>query len=65
MGDIVRLPYQVAPPKVVAKLVKSGYLKPERRHNADAVRNALEKLRSRPIDIFGRPEEDNEPTPAA
>jgi hypothetical protein len=48
---------------VISKLIEAGYLKSERRHDADAIRNALDKLSSRPIDIFGRPGEDKDPTP--
>jgi hypothetical protein len=65
MGDVIQLPHQVAPPRLVSKLVEAGYLKPGQRHDADAIKDALGKLGSRPVDIFGRPEEDNEPTPAA
>lgn len=65
MENLVRLPYQIVSPKVIKRLVEDGYLRRAQRHDTDAVLNALGKLRSRPTDIFGRPEEDNEPTPAA
>jgi hypothetical protein len=65
MGDVVRLPYKVTPPRAVSKLVDAGHLKVERRHDANAIRSALEKSRSRPVDIFGRPEEDNDLIPPA
>jgi hypothetical protein len=64
MGDVIQLPDRVVRPRVVPKLVEAGYLKSGQRHDPDGVRNALE-LRTRPIDVFGRPEEDNDPTPAA
>ncbi len=64
MGDVIRLPYWVVRPRVDPKLVEAGYLKSGQRHDPDDVRNALES-RTRPIDVFGRPEQDNDPTPAA
>jgi hypothetical protein len=64
MGEVIRLPYRVAPPRVVSKLVEADYLEFGQRHNPGRLRSALE-LRTRPIDVFGRPEEDNDPTPAA
>jgi len=65
MGDVIRMPYQFASPKVITRLVEAGYLKRAKRHDADAIKGALDKLRSRLIDIFGRPEEDNDPVQAA
>ena len=65
MGDLVRLPYQIASPRVITRLVESGCLKRTKRHDADAVERALDELHSRPTDIFGRSEDDNDPTPAA
>ena len=64
MGDVIRLPYRVVRPRLVSKLAEAGHLKSGQRHDPDGVRNALE-LRTRPIDVFGRPEEDNDPTPAS
>jgi hypothetical protein len=57
------MPYQVASPKVIAELVEAGYLNWAKRRDADAIKSALDKLRSRPVDIFGRPEEDQRSGP--
>jgi hypothetical protein len=65
MGDVIRLPDQVLPSRLISKLVEAGYLRSARRDNPDAVRKAIEESRSRPTDIFGRPEEDNDPPAVA
>jgi hypothetical protein len=63
--NVVQLPFAIASRRVIAKLLQAGYLEHAKRHDAKAIKSALTKLRLTPIDIFGRPEEDNEPPPAA
>ena len=63
MGDILRMPYRVAPAHVITKLIEMGYLKSQRR--ADAMAAALDRRNAAPLDIFGRPDSGDDPPPTA
>jgi len=45
MGTVIQFRRPVASPEVIAKLVELGYLRPIKRHKADVVENAVERLR--------------------
>ena len=65
MGDILRMPYRVASARVIRRLIEAGYLESQRRHDADAIATALDKLNAAPLDIFGRPDSGDDPPPTA
>jgi hypothetical protein len=54
MNNVVEMPYRVAHPKVIDKLISAGYLRPSERHRAEAVREALDRLRKRSKEILGK-----------
>ena len=41
MKKVVQSPYRVASSEMIAKLIRAGYLKPARRHDADAITKAI------------------------
>jgi hypothetical protein len=45
MGIVIQFRRPVASTEVIAKLVELGYLRPTKRHKADVVENAVERLR--------------------
>jgi hypothetical protein len=45
MGIVIQFRRPVASPEVIAKLVELGYLRPTKRHKADVVEKAMERLR--------------------
>jgi hypothetical protein len=45
MGIVIQFRRPVASPEVIAKLVELGYLRPTKRHKADVVENAVQRLR--------------------
>ena len=47
MSNVIEMPYCVAHPKWIDKLISAGYLRPSERHRVDAVRDALDRLRKR------------------
>jgi hypothetical protein len=47
MNNVVEMPYRVAHPKWIDKLISAGYLRSSERHRAGAVREALDRLRKR------------------
>jgi hypothetical protein len=47
MNNVVEMPYCVAHPKLIDKLISAGYLRPSERHRAEAVKEALDRLRKR------------------
>jgi len=65
MGDILRMPYRVASARVIRRLIEAGYLESQRRHDADAIATALDKLNAAPLDIFDRPDSGDDPPPTA
>jgi hypothetical protein len=46
MGKVISSSYQVASRYMIATLIRGGYLPFEKRHDADAVRAALAKLKA-------------------
>jgi hypothetical protein len=47
MSNVVEMSYCVAHPKWIDKLISAGYLRRSERHRAEAVREALDRLRKR------------------
>jgi hypothetical protein len=45
MNKVVQSPFRVASSEMIAKLIRAGYLKPARRHDADAITKAIEKMK--------------------
>jgi hypothetical protein len=45
MYKAVRFPYRVASHEMIAKLVKAGFLRPEQRHDSDAVASAIAQMK--------------------
>jgi hypothetical protein len=45
MSNVVRSSFQAASRELIAKLVKAGYLRPARRHDADAITAAIARLK--------------------
>jgi hypothetical protein len=45
MNEVVPFPHQAGSDEMVAKLVKAGYLQPGQRHDADAVTNAIARMK--------------------
>lgn len=45
IGDVLPMPYLIASPKMIGKLIEQGRLRPERRHCAAAIEYALHKWR--------------------
>jgi hypothetical protein len=43
--DISLPPYQASSGELIAKLVRAGYLRPERQHDPDAVANAIARMK--------------------
>jgi hypothetical protein len=47
MNNVVEMPYRVAHPNWIDKLISAGYLRSSERHRVVAVREALDRLRKR------------------
>ncbi len=45
MSNVIRTPYQAFSREMIAKLVKSGYLQPEQRNDADAITTAIARMK--------------------
>jgi uncharacterized protein YerC len=45
MSNLIRAPYQAASREMVAKLVKAGYLQAALRDDADAITNAITRMK--------------------
>jgi hypothetical protein len=52
MNDVVEMPYRVAHPKWIDRLISGGYLRSSERHRAVAVREAIDRLRKRSKEIL-------------
>ena len=45
MSEVVPFPYPAGSTEMIEKLVKAGYLRPERRRDADAITNAIAQMK--------------------
>ena len=61
MNKVVQSPFQVASSEMIAKLIRAGYLKPARRHDADAVTKAIVQMKQ---DLRGGGTDDDGPNAA-
>jgi hypothetical protein len=61
MSNVIQSPYQAASREMVAKLIKSGYLQPALRNDADAITRAIASLKQ---DLRGGGGYDEGPTAA-
>ena len=58
MNKVVQSPFRVASSEMIAKLIRAGYLKPARRHDADAITQAIAKMKQ---DLRGGQTDDDGP----
>jgi len=61
MNKVVQSSFQVASSEMIAKLIRAGYLKPARRHDADAITKAIAQMKQ---DLRGGGTDDDGPTAA-
>jgi hypothetical protein len=61
MNKVVQSRFQVASSEVIAKLIRAGYLKHARRHDADAITKAIAQMKQ---DLRGRGTDDDGPNAA-
>jgi hypothetical protein len=61
MNKVVQSPFRVASGEMIAKLIRAGYLKPARRHDADAITKAIAQMKQ---DLRGRGTDDDGPNAA-
>jgi hypothetical protein len=45
MSEVVLFPNRTPSDEMIAKLVKAGYLRPEHRHDADAITSAIAHMK--------------------
>ena len=46
MNKVLQSPFRVASSEMIAKLIRAGYLKPARRHDADAITKAIARMKN-------------------
>ena len=61
MNKVVQSPFRVASSEMIAKLIRAGYLKPARRHDGDAITQAIAKMKQ---DLRGGKTDDDGPQAA-
>jgi hypothetical protein len=61
MNKVVQSPFRVASSEMIAKLIRAGYLQPARRHDADAITQAIAKMKQ---DLRGGRIDDDGPNAA-
>ena len=61
MNNIVQSPFRVASREMIAKLVRAGYLQSARRHDADAITQAIAQMKQ---DLRGGGTDDDGPNAA-
>jgi len=61
MNKVVQSSFQVASSEMIAKLIRAGYLKSARRHDADAITKAIAQMKQ---DLRGGGTDDDGPTAA-
>jgi len=59
VGNFVRTPHRVASREMISKLIKAGYLKPTQRNNADAITEAIARMKRDLRDTMPRPGDKN------
>ena len=61
MNKVVQSPFRVASSEMIVKLIRAGYLQPARRHDADAITQAIAKMEQ---DLRGGRIDDDGPNAA-
>ncbi len=61
MNNVVQSPFRVASREMIAKLVRTGYLQPARRNDADAITQAIAQMKQ---DLRGGGTDDDGPNAA-
>jgi len=61
MNKVVQSPFRVASSEMIAKLIRAGYLHSKQRHDADAIAEAIAKMKQ---DLRDRRTNDDGPNAA-